>query len=82
MPKALHLKICGNTREQDAELVGKCGADFCGVLVDVGFSERSLSLESARKLCRLSGIKNVILLCDPKLERVEIYLAITISLTW
>lgn len=36
--------------------------------VEVGFSERSLSLEAARPVAQASGINNVILLCNHSLE--------------
>lgn len=61
------LKICGVTNVDDAQLVGESGADYCGILIEVGFSERSLSLEAARPVAQASGINNVILLCNPSL---------------
>lgn len=64
------LKICGNTNIEDVELVGNSGADYCGILVDVGFSERSLSLEQACKVASASKIPNVILMCNPEIETV------------
>lgn len=57
------LKLCGTTNAEDARL-GR-GADYCGILVGVEWSERSLSLEEAEVVARASGVKNVILLCDP-----------------
>jgi len=71
MPVGMFLKICGITNVRDAALIGKSGADYCGILVDVGFSERSLSLAQARKVASASGIPNVILLCDPEMSLVE-----------
>ena len=65
-----HLKICGVTNTRDARLVGKSGADYCGILVDVGFSERSLSLEAAEGVAKASGIPTVVLMCDPEVESV------------
>ena len=65
------LKICGVTNGPDARLVTQSGADYCGVLVNVGFSERSLSLEKAREVAAASGVKVVVLLCDPPVELVE-----------
>lgn len=62
------LKICGVTNVEDARLIGDSGADYCGVLVDVGFSERSLSLERAREVASAAGTQVVVLLCDPTLE--------------
>ena len=57
------LKLCGTTNASDALLGSR--ADFCGILVDVDWSERSLSLEEARAVAGASGVKNVILLCNP-----------------
>ena len=64
------LKICGNTNIEDVELVGDSGADYCGILVNVSFSERSLSLEQAREIASASKIPNVILMCNPEIETV------------
>ncbi len=59
------LKLCGTTNREDALLAGRAGADFCGILVDVDWSERSLTLEQARQVAEASGVRNVILLCNP-----------------
>jgi phosphoribosylanthranilate isomerase len=71
MPGGTFLKICGTTNVRDADLIGKSGADYCGILVEVSFSERSLSLSQARQVALASSIPNVILLCDPEMELVE-----------
>ena len=57
------LKLCGTTCAEDARL-GR-GADFCGILVDVAWSERSLSMGEAAEVAKASGVRNVILLCNP-----------------
>ena len=59
------LKLCGTTNSEDALLAGRAGVDFCGILVDVTWSERSLTLEQARPVAQASGLHNVILLCNP-----------------
>ena len=59
------LKLCGTTSVKDARLAGRAGADFCGILVDVNWSERSLTLEQAQAVAAASGVRNVILLCNP-----------------
>ena len=56
------LKICGVTNTADARLVAASGADYCGILVSVGFSERSLSLPQAREVASASAAPVVILL--------------------
>jgi phosphoribosylanthranilate isomerase len=66
-----YLKICGNTNIEDVRLVGASGADFCGILVNVAFSERSLSLQQAVELASESKIPNVILMCDLEAEEIE-----------
>lgn len=65
------LKLCGVTNEEDARLVSASGADYCGILVNVGFSERSLSLEAAAKAAQAATIPVVILLCDPDMDLAE-----------
>jgi phosphoribosylanthranilate isomerase len=65
------LKICGVTNVADARLVGASGADYCGILVDVRFSERSLPLREAREVASESAVPVVALLRDPKREDVE-----------
>jgi len=57
------LKLCGTTSAGDAQLARE--ADFCGMLVGVDWSERSLTLERARIVAKASSVKNVILLCNP-----------------
>ncbi len=57
------LKLCGTTRAIDARMTG--GADFCGILVGVEWSERSLTLEEAFEVAQASEVRNVILLCNP-----------------
>lgn len=59
------LKICGITNIHDMHLVNDSGADFAGILVDVGYSERSLSLAQAVSVSRESSIPLVLLLCNP-----------------
>lgn len=60
------LKLCGTTSAEDARM--GWGADFCGILIGVEWSERSLSLNDAKAVAQSSGVKNVILLCNPSME--------------
>jgi phosphoribosylanthranilate isomerase len=71
MPLPIRLKICGNTNSEDVRLVGDSGADYCGILVNVGFSERTLTLSQAAQLAHESIIPTVILLCDPNMALVK-----------
>jgi phosphoribosylanthranilate isomerase len=65
------LKICGVANVEDAKLIGTSGADYCGILVNVSVSERSLSLEQACRVAAASVIPVVILMCEPTVEEVE-----------
>ncbi len=71
MASQTKLKICGVTNAADARLVSDSGADFCGILVDVGFSERSLSLSQARNVAAAASMPVVVLVCDLDLRAVE-----------
>jgi phosphoribosylanthranilate isomerase len=62
------LKICGVTNTDDACLVSASGADYCGILIDVGFSERTLTLETGKHVAQAASIPVVILLCDPDIN--------------
>ncbi|MDM8536811.1 phosphoribosylanthranilate isomerase [Desulfobacterales bacterium HSG17] len=44
------VKICGTTNIEDAKLAAEQGADYFGVVVEVDFSPRSLSVEQAKPL--------------------------------
>ena len=44
------VKICGITRPDDRELVYRAGADYFGVIIDVPYSPRRLSIEAAADL--------------------------------
>jgi phosphoribosylanthranilate isomerase len=63
------LKICGVTNEEDARLVSSLGADYCGLVVDIAYSERKLTIAEAREVASASDIPVVVLLCDPTLEQ-------------
>ncbi|MDE0197133.1 MAG: phosphoribosylanthranilate isomerase [Caldilineaceae bacterium] len=63
------LKLCGTTSARDAQLAR--AADFCGILVGVEWSERSLSLREAAEVAGASSVKNVILLCNPSAAFAE-----------
>ena len=68
------MKICGVANPPDAARVAQSGADFCGILVGVSFSERSLSLDEASEVAEaartaMDRIRLVVLLCDPSRDR-------------
>ena len=49
------VKLCGMFREQDVEAVNEAKPDFCGFIVNVPASHRSLSTERAKTLAREVG---------------------------
>jgi phosphoribosylanthranilate isomerase len=58
------VKLCGTTSRNDAEMAANAGADWFGVVVEVGFSPRSLSLEEAVPLFREPPIPAVALVFE------------------
>lgn len=50
MKAGCKVKICGITNLEDARLAAAEGADYIGVVVDVSFSPRSLTIEQAGKI--------------------------------
>lgn len=64
-------KICGTTSLEDARLAAREGADCFGVVTEVAFSARSLSLEEARPLFASPPLPAVALVFRMEPERVE-----------
>lgn len=64
------IKICGTTSVQDRDLIADAEADYFGVLVDVGYSPRSLSLDQAIPLFDSTPIPGVVCLANPSASRV------------
>ena len=50
------VKICGTTSLEDARLAARYGADYFGVVVEVDFSPRSLTIDQARPIFAASPI--------------------------
>ncbi len=65
---ALKLKICGTATVTDAAMLNGTVVDYCGILVDVAFSPRSVSLAQARDIAAAFDGQVVILLCNPSLQ--------------
>jgi phosphoribosylanthranilate isomerase len=63
------IKICGVTREQDVKLIGECGADFVGLLIDMP-SRRTLDEARAAELKAASAIPVALLFFDKPREDV------------
>lgn len=64
-------KICGTTNLEDSFLAAAEGADFFGVVVEVDFSPRSLSLEEAKPLFDSPPIPGVALVYRMEPNRVR-----------
>ncbi len=62
------LKICGTTTIHDAVLLNGTAVNYCGVLVDVAFSPRTVSQVQARSIAGAFQGKVVILLCNPSVR--------------
>ena len=64
-------KLCGTTNLEDVRLSAAEGADFFGVVVEVDFSPRSLSVRDARPLFSSPPIPGVALVFRMRPERIE-----------
>lgn len=58
------VKICGTTSVADARMAADAAADYSGIVVEVAFSERSVSIDSAAEITRQTPIPTVILVFD------------------
>ncbi|BBO91455.1 phosphoribosylanthranilate isomerase [Desulfosarcina ovata] len=71
MPTPYHAKICCTTNPDDARLAAEAGADFFGVVVEVDFSPRSLTIEAARSLFDAPPLPAVALVCKMPESRIH-----------
>ncbi len=65
------VKICGTTTIRDAQLAAENGADYFGVVVEVEFSPRSLTIDQAKPLFTNPSIAAVALVFQMKPERLH-----------
>ncbi len=68
--KRYKVKLCGTTSLESAKMAIDAGADYVGVLVNVGISERSLSVEQARAIVDFSEIPVMILLYNMGVDEI------------
>lgn len=67
-PSRIKIKICGQTSLEDCEMSVRHGADFLGVVLDVPWSSRSLTVESAEPIFRKFGQITFLLLFNRALD--------------
>lgn len=58
------VKLCGTTTIADAKLAADYGANYSGLVVEVPFSERSVTVDQAKRLNQYTPIPTVILVFD------------------
>jgi phosphoribosylanthranilate isomerase len=71
MASGYKAKICGTTNLEDAQIAANAGADFFGVVLEVGFSPRSLSLDEAEPLFADPPVPAVALVYNMERARIE-----------
>ncbi|HIP38097.1 MAG TPA: phosphoribosylanthranilate isomerase [Desulfocapsa sulfexigens] len=74
MPEQCGVKICGTTSIEDAKLAAEYGAEYFGVVVEVDFSPRSLTIDQAKPLfdeSPLGKTEKVALVFHMKPERLQ-----------
>lgn len=65
------VKVCGMMSVADRDLAADAGADYFGVLMDVGYSPRSLTMDQCRPLFDSSPIPGIISLYNPDAGKVR-----------
>lgn len=71
MKDGYKVKICGTTSVEDALLAGREGADYVGVVIETGFSKRSLTIEKAADIFKNSPLPTVALVFQMKEDRIH-----------
>lgn len=71
--RAVKVKICGITSEEDLKMVCDMGADAVGFVVGVPFSPRNLTLETAEKLIKLVPVfvKSVVVIVPKTIKEIS-----------
>lgn len=85
-PARVKIKICGQTSLADCEMSVRLGADYLGVVLDVPWSARSLSVDEAEPIFHKFGQKTFLLLFnrapdDGMLDAVRLLKPYAIQLT-
>lgn len=65
------VKVCGITSVSDRDLVADAGASYFGVLIDVGSSPRTVTLQQAKKLFDSPPIPGVAVLFNAGMDQVR-----------
>ncbi|MGB9597825.1 MAG: phosphoribosylanthranilate isomerase, partial [Candidatus Poribacteria bacterium] len=68
--KKYKVKLCGTTSIESAKMAIDARADYIGVLVNVGISERSLNVEQAKAIVNFSKIPVMTLLYNMSVDEI------------
>lgn len=69
----MKVKICGTTNVLDARKTAEFGVDYLGIVVDVPFSERKVSISKAQEIAEAvrTSINVVVLLFNQSAESIQ-----------
>ena len=68
--KRYKVKLCGTTSIESAKMAIDANADYIGVLVNVGMSERSLNVDQAKAIVEFSKIPVMTLLYNMSVDEI------------
>jgi len=74
--RVIKIKVCGITTVNDAHLVAEAGADYIGVIIEIDFSPRRLSVEQALPICQQSTLPVVTLFFNWEAEQIQRAIAV------
>ena len=69
--EVVKVKVCGITTVEDALLAAGVGVDYIGVIIEIKFSPRRLSIEQAQAICERSIVPVVTLFFNWDAEQIK-----------